>query len=390
MTEVLVSGGGVAGATTAYWLRRHGFVPVVVEAAPAPRRGGQAVDVRGPALTVAERMGIADELRAARTDMRGMSVVDEDGTELMSTTDLTLTGGPVDGPDVEILRDDLVDVLGRATEDVEHLYGDRVVALDDTGERVRVELASGARRDVDLVVGADGQFSGVRRLAFGPDEDGDGAGRLYPLGQHIAVFTLPNTFGLDRWQVFLQRPDAMVGLYTARQNAEVRAVMGWADPPGRPVTYHHRDLAGQRRLVTEAFAGGGWCIPEILAGMAGADDFYLTPMTQIRMTSWSRGRVALVGDAAYCATAVSGQGTSLAMVGAYVLAGELDRAAGDHAAAFAAYEARMRSFVDANQQLALVNAERTRELTGAQEAVEGFDAHWVASAATAIDLPEYV
>ncbi|WP_433785429.1 FAD-dependent monooxygenase [Actinomycetospora sp. CA-101289] len=382
MTEVLVSGGGVAGATTAYWLRRHGFVPVVVEAAPAPRRGGQAVDVRGPALTVAERMGVADALRAARTDMRGMSVVDEDGTELMSTTDVTLTGGPVGGPDVEILRDDLVDVLVGATADVEHLYGERVVGIDDTGDRVRVELASGTRRDVDLVVGADGQFSGVRHVAFGPDDDG----RLYPLGQHIAVFTLPNTFGLDRWQVFLQRPDAMVGLYTARQNTEVRAVMGWVD---ETVTYDHRDLAEQRRLVNEAFAAGGWWIPRMLEGMADAPDFYLSPMTQVRMDSWSRGRVALVGDAAYCATAVSGQGTSLAMVGAYVLAGELERAAGDHAAAFAAYRARMCGFVEANQQLALVNAERTRQMTGAEEAVEEFDEHWVASAATAIDLPAY-
>ncbi|GAA4925452.1 2-polyprenyl-6-methoxyphenol hydroxylase-like FAD-dependent oxidoreductase [Actinomycetospora succinea] len=377
MTDVLVSGGGVAGATTAYWLRHHGFTPVVVESSPRPRHGGQAVDVRGPALTVAERMGVADELRAARTDMRGMSVVDEDGTELMRTTELTLTGGPVDGPDVEILRDDLVDVLLRATRDVEYLYGERVVGIDDTGARVRVELASGARRDVDLVVGADGQFSTVRRLAFGPDDDG----RLYPLGQHMAVFTLPNTFGLDRWQVFLQRPEAMVGLYTARRNTEVRAVMGWADAE---VRYDHRDLEQQRRLVTEAFAAGGWRIPEILAGMAGADDFYLTPMTQIRMPSWSRRRVALVGDAAYCATAVSGQGTSLAMVGAYVLAGELARGTGA-----GAYQQRMQGFVDANQHLALVNAEKTRQLTGAEEAVEGFDAHWVASAATAIDLPEY-
>ena len=231
-------------------------------------------------------------------------------------------------------------------------------------------------------MGADGQFSAIRRLAFGPDDDG----RLYPLGQHIAVFTLPNTYGLDRWQVFLQRPETMVGLYTARRNTEVRAVMGFTDAA---LTYDHRDLESQRRLVADAFAEGGWCIPQILEGMAGAEDFYLSPMTQVRMPSWSRGRVALVGDAAYCATAVSGQGTSLAMVGAYVLAGELARAAGDHAAAFAAYHARMRGFVEANQHLALVNAERTRQMTGAQEAVEEFDEHWVASAATAIDLPAY-
>lgn len=382
MTDVLVSGGGVAGATTAFWLRHHGFTPVVVESAPAPRRGGQAVDVRGPALTVAERMGVDAALRAARTDMRGMSVVDEDGTELMHTTDLTLTGGPVDGPDVEILRDDLVDVLLGATGDVEYLYGERVVGLDDTGDRVRVQLAGGTRREVDLVVGADGQFSGVRPLAFGPDDDG----RLHPLGQHIAVCTLPNTFGLDRWQVFLQRPETMVGLYTARRNTEVRAVLGFT---AAELTYDHRDLEQQRRLVADAFADGGWWIPRILEGMAEAADFYLTPMTQVRMSSWSRGRVALVGDAAYCATAVSGQGTSLAMVGAYVLAGELARAGGDHAAAFAAYHERMRGFVETNQHLALVNAERARELTGAQEAVEGFDEHWVASAASAIDLPTY-
>ncbi|WP_433034790.1 FAD-dependent monooxygenase [Actinomycetospora sp. CA-053990] len=386
MTDVLVSGGGVAGATTAWWLRYHGLTPVVVEAAPAPRGGGQAVDLRGPALTVAERMGVADALRAARTDMRGMSIVDEDGTELTHTTDLTLTGGPVDGPDVEILRDDLVDVLEASLAGIEVRYGDRVVALDPApGGRVTARFATGDAREVDVVVGADGQFSGIRRLAFGADDDG----RLVPLGQHLAVFTLPNTFGLDRWQVFLQRPDAMVGVYTARANAEVRAVMGFSDPD---VVYDHRDLDAQRRLVAEAFTGGGWWIPDLLEGMAGAPDFYLTPMTQVRMPSWSTttpGPVALVGDAGYCATAVSGQGTSLAMVGGYVLAGELARAGGDHAAGFAAYEARMRGFVAANQELALVNAARVREMSGATEAVEGFDEHWVASAATAIDLPDY-
>ncbi len=383
MTDVLVSGGGVAGATTAYWLRAHGFDPVVVEAAPAPRPGGQAVDVRGAAMTVAERMGLGEALRSARTDMRGMSVVDEDGAELMRSTDLTLTGGPLGGPDVEILRDDLVSALLGATGDVEYVYGDRIAGIaHEPDGRVRAELAGGGTRHADLVIGADGQFSGVRRMAFGPDDDG----RLLPLGQHLAVFTLPNTFGLDRWQVFLQRPTTMVGLYTARANTEVRAVLGFVDPE---VEYHHRDLAEQRRVVAAAFAEGGWVVPHLLEGMVEAADFYLTPMTQVRLASWSQGPVALVGDAAWCATALSGQGTSLAMVGGYVLAGELARAGGDHAAGFGAYERRLRGFVEANQHLALVNAERTRALTGATEAVEGFDEHWAATSATAVDLPTY-
>ena len=382
MTEILICGGGVAGTTTAWWLHRHGFDPVVVEAAPAPRPGGQAVDVRGPALTVADRMGVGADLRAARTDMRGMSVVGEDGTELFRSTEVTLTGGPLGNDDVEILRDDLTRLLLRAGAGLDVRYGDRPTALETTPDGgVLVTFAGGVTQRFDLVLGADGQHSAVRRLAFGPDDDG----RLLPLGQHVAVFTVPNTFGLDRWQVFLQRPGAMVGLYTARDNAEARVIMGCTDPDA---TYHHRDLDAQRRLIEKHFAGGGWWIPELLDGLAGAEDFYLTPTTQVRLPSWSRGPVALVGDAGYCATLLSGQGTSLAMVGGYILAGELARARGDHAAALAAYERRMCGFVAANQDLALTNAARVRELT-ASEAAPGIEEHWVASAATAIDLPDY-
>lgn len=133
MTEILICGAGVAGTTTAWWLRRHGFDPVVVEAAPAPRPGGQAVDVRGPALTVADRMGVGVDLRAARTDMRGMSVVGEDGTELFRSTEVTLTGGPLGNDDVEILRDDLTRLLLGAGAGLDVRYGDRPTALEQIG-----------------------------------------------------------------------------------------------------------------------------------------------------------------------------------------------------------------------------------------------------------------
>ncbi|WP_161992247.1 FAD-dependent monooxygenase [Pseudonocardia sp. EV170527-09] len=383
MTDILISGAGIAETTLAWWLRRHGFRPVVVESAPGPRPGGQAVDVRGPALTVVDRMGLGAALRAARTAMDGMSLVDEDGTEVFRSTEVTLTGGPVASDDVEILRDDLAALLTGALHGVEHRWGDRVVALDpDPAGGARVRFASGTEEHYDLVVGADGQHSGVRRLALGPDDDG----RLVPLGQHVAVFTLPNTFGLSRWQVFLQRPDAMAGLYTAHDDTEVRVMLGFSDPDA---TYHHRDLGAQRALVTRHFAGGGWWLPELLAGMDRAEDLYLTPITQVRLPTWSRGPVALLGDAAWCPTLLSGQGTTLAVVGAYVLAGELARSGGDPGAAAAAHERRMRGWVEANQELALTNAARVRDLTAPDTAAPGLVEHWAATAATALTLPEY-
>lgn len=213
---------------------------------------------------------------------------------------------------------------------------------------------------------------------------------LSHLGSHLSVFTMPNTFGLDRWQTFCRIDERMVGLYTARENREVRVNLGFTAPAD---AYGHRDVDAQKALLRAQFADDGWWVPAMLTGMDAAADFYLAPMTQVHMSTWSRGRIALLGDAAWCATPLAGQGTSLAMVGAYVLATELGRAPGDHASAFAAYERRMARFVAANQELALVAARRTEEMIVATseqagDAMDGFDMHWVASAATAIDLDE--
>ncbi|MEJ8279083.1 FAD-dependent monooxygenase [Pseudonocardia spirodelae] len=382
MTDILISGAGIAGETLAWWLRRHGLRPVVVESAPGPRPGGQAVDVRGPALEVVDRMGLGPALRAARTAMDGMSLVDEQGTEVFRSTEVTLTGGPVASEDVEILRDDLAALLGGAVSGVEHRWGDRVTALRPGPDGVRVTFASGTEERFDAVVGADGQHSGVRRLAFGPDDDG----RLVPLGQHVAVFSLPNTFGLRRWQVFLQRPDAMAGLYTARDDTEVRVMLGFTDAAAR---YDHRDTDAHRALLARHFGDGAWWLPELLAGSATAEDLYLTPVTQVRMPCWSRGPVVLLGDAAWSPTLLSGQGTTLAIAGAYVLAGELARAGGDPVTAAAAYERHLRGWVVANQELALTNAERVRELRDPAAAAPGIVEHGAAAAATAVALPRY-
>ncbi|MFI9011209.1 FAD-dependent monooxygenase [Actinosynnema sp. NPDC053489] len=350
MRNALVSGAGVAGSAVAYWLRRNGFSVTVVERAPGPRRGGQAVDVRGVALDVVDRMGIGEAVRAARTRMRGMSVLDGRGNELFRSEERTFSSGLLAGEDVELLREDLVALLHEAAAGrVEHVHDDWITDLREEEHGVRVELARGGFRTFDLVVGADGAHSAVRRLAFGPEER-----FTRHLGRYLAIFPTANLLGLDNWQVWFQDAGSGAGgaVYPVRDNTELRVTLGFGS---EPVTYDHRDVEGQKRLVADRLAGVGWEVPSLLAAMADAPDFYFDSMAQVHMDRWTSGRVALVGDAGYCASALSGQGTGLALVGAYVLADELGRAGTDHATAFDAYERRMRPFVELNQALATEN-----------------------------------
>ncbi|MEU9843211.1 FAD-dependent monooxygenase [Actinomadura sp. NPDC048032] len=354
MKNVLISGASIGGPALAYWLRRYGFGVTVVEVSPGPRAGGQAIDVRGPALEVAERMGVLDRIRERRVEMRGMSMVDGDGKELYRSEDYTITGGDLSGADVEILRDDLSAILVDAAGDgVEYLYGDSIAGVEQDDDGVRVIFQSGLIRTFDLVVGADGAHSTTRRLVFGPEKD-----YLTHLGTYLSVWTAPNFLGLDRWQVFHQVPGSSWGggVMSVRGNEEVRVYLGFESE--RPIEYDHRDTAAQKKIMADALAGGGWVVPELLETMWDAPDFHFDSMAQIHMDSWSKGRVVLLGDAGYCGSPLSGQGTSMAVVGAYVLAGELKAAGGDHRAAFANYEKELRGYVAANQELALTNKAR--------------------------------
>ncbi|RZS45065.1 2-polyprenyl-6-methoxyphenol hydroxylase-like FAD-dependent oxidoreductase [Herbihabitans rhizosphaerae] len=341
MVRILIVGAGVAGHALAYWLGRHGFQPTVVERAPAIREGGYKLDIRGAAMEVIDRMELTDQIRKHSTGIRGASYVNGEGTRVASLP-ADVFGGRDDTVDVEIMRGELVRLLHESTQ-VDYLFGESVSAIRQHGDAVEVTFASGRARTFDLVVGADGLHSAVRALAFGAEDE-----FLRYLGYHCAVFTAPNHLGLDRWELLHAVPGKVVNVYGTQDSEDVKAAFFFSSPP---LKYDHRDIAQQQRLLLDTYRGVGWEAPRLLSAMRDAPDFFFDSISQIRMPTWSSGRVALVGDAAYCPSPLSGQGTSLALVGAYILAGEMARAS-DHQQAFDRYATGMRQFVQDNQHIA--------------------------------------
>ncbi|MCS0637183.1 FAD-dependent monooxygenase [Streptomyces sp. LP05-1] len=346
MRNVLISGGGIAGCALALLLSERGFAPTVVERAPAPRTGGQAVDVRGVALEVLERAGLLERAREARTRMRGMSVLDAEGHEVERSTEFTYSSGRLDGPDIELLREDLVELLLAATRErggTEYVFGDGLTALTEEPGGVRADFRHGPSRVFDLVVGADGLRSAVRHLVFGPAEE-----FTHHLGSYVAVFGAENFLGLEDWQVWYRNEGTGFGIMPVRGNTELRVAAGFDSGPLPRDT----DL---RAVISGRLAAVPWEGDRLAKAAREAPDFHCDAIAQVRMDHWSHGRAVLLGDAGYCPTPLSGQGTSLALVGAHLLAEALAGADGDHAAAFARYEARMRPFVALNQALATEN-----------------------------------
>ncbi|MFE7510830.1 FAD-dependent monooxygenase [Streptomyces sp. NPDC057540] len=340
---VLISGASVAGPALALWLHRYGFAPTVVERAPELRTGGYKVDIRGTAIEVCRRMGILDEIRARSTDMRGGSYVDDAGRTI-GELPADIFGGRVEEDD-EIMRGELARILyDRTRDDVEYVFGDSIAALDEDAHGVTVTFESGTVRRFDLVVGADGLHSNTRKLAFGPEER-----YKRHLGAYISIFTAPNHLGLDRWETYHALPGKLVCVYSSAGESDAKNLFVFSSPE---LPHDPRDVTAQKRALTDRFTGDGWEIPRLLGHAAEADDFYLDSIALVEMDRWSRGRVVLLGDAAHCASPASGQGTGLALTGAYVLAGELARAGGDHTVAFARYERHMRPGVEQNQKMA--------------------------------------
>lgn len=344
---ILISGAGIAGPALAFWLNKSGYRVTIVELADGIRPGGQTVDLRGAGGDVVERMGLLPEMQARSLDQRGVAWIRSDGRRRAEMPVTAFNGNGLVSK-LEILRGDLVDVLYQATKDqTEYRFSTRITELSQNGHGVEATLTDGTSLSVDLVVGADGPHSAVRRLVFGPEEQ-----FVKPLGGYNAWFTAPDIVGLDGWYLMYQAPGLNASMRPSHDPALAKAGLAFRS---EPVEYDRRNADEQRALLTRHFAGAGWQCDALLSAAAESDDFYFDSFAQVHMPTIAQGRVTLAGDAGYCASPLSGMGTSLALVGAYVLAGELGDAGSLDAeriqAALQRYESVMRPYIDRCQDL---------------------------------------
>ncbi len=340
--RILISGASVAGPALAYWLARRGFSPTVVERAPQLRGGGYAVDFRGAThLSVLGQMGILDEIRAQQTRLASTTYVDEDGRPVARMPAGIFAG------DVEILRGDLGRILYEATRDgTEYLFGESITSLRQDAGGVHVTFSHAAPRTFDLVVGADGLHSNVRRLAFA-----DTPGSVHDLGLYVSIYGVADCCGLDHAGQLYSVPGRTAAVFSASRPGQAVAQFFFTAPDEGPISYDYHDLAQQQKILASAFEGVGWQVPALLGQLPGADDFYFDSVSQVRLDRWSAGRVALIGDAGYAA-GPGGNGTGTAVVAAYALAGELAAADGDYRIAFDRYERLLRPYVARGQKQA--------------------------------------
>lgn len=335
--KVLVSGASVAGPSVALWLGRAGHDVTVVEIAPALRQGGYAVDFRGDVMkTVLARMGVLEDLRALQTGGNAMRFVDESGRRLMRLP-AEFAGG-----EIEVLRADLSRVLyEHSREQATYRFGDSIASLREHAAGVDVRFESGIEETYDLVIGADGMHSVVRRLAWPAERVTE-----KHLEYYVAGWEVPNSLGITGDTLMYNVPGRLASVGVDRRDPALAGTLFVFKSP--ELKYDRRDLDQQKAIVREQFAGLGWHVPELLEGLPAATELYFDSISRVHVDRWSTDRIVLLGDAGYGAT-FGAMGTGTAVVGAYVLAAELAQAGDNRRLAFARYEALLRKSVAATQ-----------------------------------------
>ncbi|MFF0455532.1 FAD-dependent monooxygenase [Nocardia africana] len=336
MVEVLVSGAGIAGSTLAYWLSRHGFGVTVVERAAGLRSSGNPVDVRGPALEVVRAMGVLPQLHAAATAVDRVRFVDARGRGRAS-----MRVGDRERGEVELARADLATILAGASHGrVEMRWGDGISELEQSAAGVTVGFESGERAHYDYVLGADGQHSAVRRLAFGDDGE-----FVRHMGIYIATVPVTRAAGAVDEVVMYNSPGRSVSVHPAGGRPIAAFMFRRAPVAG----LDHRDSEAQRRFLVAEFSGRMGPFEDVLDEVRAGGDLYFDAVSKVALPHWSRGRVAVVGDAASCLS-LFGDGSSLAIAGAHTLAEELARAPHDPVTAYGRYERRHRDRIGASHR----------------------------------------
>ncbi len=381
--KILVIGAGIAGPALCYWLKRFGFSPVLIEKSAAARKGGQALDLRGVAIDLAKKMGIYKRVCEMRTRIERGRYVDAQGNILHEEMGERFSFRQ--GEDVEILRGDLVEILMEAIEGIPCHFNQMVAGIHQNDESIDVHFNDGKNEHYDLVIGADGIYSATRRMVFDKEEY-----QLINLGSYLSAFSIPNYLHLSHIEMLCESNQKLASISSDRDPKMARAGFMFRS---QHTLKNIRDEIEQQQFLRSTYQDFGWETSKILELLTPCDDFYFDSNTQVKMKSWTKGRVALLGDAGYCASPLSGQGNNLALVGAYILAGELKKAQGAHTRAFRRYSELLQPFVEAAQTFGVSVSESFLVSDDVSQAIAEERSHQflqeIKVVSNAIVLPEY-